>query len=358
MTDRRGKNIGLSAITVPARVGLNLPGKLTRTSWVLPKEMSFEQWMACGIALVEIGSAVQWWIGDWWAYGKHSYGERIEAFRNGLFEGEYTFESLMNYGWVSRAVETSTRVEVLTHRHHWNVAHLSTVEQKKWLARAVKEEWSAAQLRSEIRWQAAREATTAADLEAAKLGKYVVLYADPPWRYEHPPMGGSNRSVENHYPTMTVEELVALPVDKLAYKDAILFLWATNPKLPECMEVATAWGFAYRTNAAWVKDKIGMGYYFREQHELLLVCKRGEFPPPPSDVRISSVINAPRLEHGAKPPEIRDVLDALYPGVPKVELFAREQPEREGWTYWGNEAPSITFCFPPRHDAATKKRHG
>ena len=38
-----------------------------------------------------------------------------------------------------------------------------------------------------------------------------VLYADPPWRYENPPIGASNRSIENHYPTMTLEEICALP---------------------------------------------------------------------------------------------------------------------------------------------------
>src|SRR6516162_5350681 len=111
---------------VPYRAGLSLPGKLTKTAWELPKEMPFEQWQACGFALVEIGSAVQWWIGDWWAYGEHAYGERLRALRDGLFEGEYTFGTLMNLGWVARSVTTSLRNEVLTFCHHYQVAHLSS----------------------------------------------------------------------------------------------------------------------------------------------------------------------------------------------------------------------------------------
>ena len=102
-------------------------------------------------------------------------------------------------------------------------------------------------------------------------------------------MGGGNRSIENHYPTMTLEELIALPIAKLAADDALLYLWATAPKLAECIDVLRAWGFEYRTNGVWDKELIGMGYHFRNQHELLLVAKRGEIPPPPAGEQPSSV---------------------------------------------------------------------
>lgn len=166
--------------------------------------------------------------------------------------------------------------------------------------------------------------------------RYPIIYADPPWRYEHPPIGASNRSIENQYPTMTLKEICALPVADLATEHAMLYLWATSPKLPECFEVIKAWGFTYRTSFVWVKDKWGMGYYCRNQHELLLVCKRGDMPTPEAGGHISSVIQAPRTEHSVKPERAYEILEECWPDLPKLELFCR-QP-REGWAAWGNQA--------------------
>jgi N6-adenosine-specific RNA methylase IME4 len=174
------------------------------------------------------------------------------------------------------------------------------------------------------------------EFNAKALGKFAVLLADPPWRYENPPMGGSNRSIENHYPTMTLEEICALPIGEIAHEDSVLFLWATAPKLAECMRVVEAWGFNYRTEMVWVKDKIGMGYHVRNRHEGLLICKRGELPPPPESSRCDSVVEAPRLEHSAKPTIFYEIIDAMYPGLRKIELFSRSP--REGWSAWGNQA--------------------
>jgi len=244
----------------------------------------------------------------------------------------------MNYGWVANSVTTSVRTEVLSFQHHLFVASLPPVQQKKWLSRAVKESWSSNQLKAAIAAAAAVGRTAAVEFAAERLGKFPVLYADPPWRYENPPMGGSNRSIENHYPTMTLEEICALRINDIAHENAVLFMWATNPKLYECMKVLDAWGFTYRTDMVWVKDKIGMGYHVREQHESLLIAKRGELPPPPVEARCSSVIAAPRLDHSAKPPIFYDLIDNMYPGIRKIELFNRYGLNRPGWAVWGNQA--------------------
>ena len=167
--------------------------------------------------------------------------------------------------------------------------------------------------------------------------RYPVVYADPPWRYEHPPIGGSSRMVENHYPTMPLEEICALPVRALAADDAVLYMWATAPKLIECAKVIEAWGFVYRTNLVWIKDKIGMGYYVRNQHELLLVARRGELPPPAPENRLSSVVHADRTEHSVKPAIFHELIERWYPQQPKIELFSRAA--RPGWDAWGNQAP-------------------
>jgi N6-adenosine-specific RNA methylase IME4 len=173
--------------------------------------------------------------------------------------------------------------------------------------------------------------------ELGALGKsWPIILADPPWRYENPPIGASNRSVENHYPTMSLEEIATLRIDEIAANDAVLYLWATAPKLRECMEVIKAWGFVYRTNLVWIKDKIGMGFHARNQHELLLIAKRGSIPPPAEDDRVSSVVYADRLEHSVKPAIFYELIERFYPTLPKIELFARGA--REGWASWGNQA--------------------
>jgi N6-adenosine-specific RNA methylase IME4 len=163
--------------------------------------------------------------------------------------------------------------------------------------------------------------------------RYPVIYGDPPWRYEH--VKTESRAIENQYPTMALDEIAALPVNACATEDAVLFLWATSPKLAEAMGVIASWGFSYRTSAVWDKGQIGMGYYFRQQHELLLVAVKGSPPTPQPDARPSSVFRAPRGDHSLKPVALYEAIERMYPTLPKLELFARST--REGWAAWGNQ---------------------
>jgi N6-adenosine-specific RNA methylase IME4 len=164
------------------------------------------------------------------------------------------------------------------------------------------------------------------------LDTFDLILADPPWRYDFTET--TSRQIENQYPTMDVPELADLQVP--AADDCVLFCWATSPKLREALAVIEAWGFTYLTNAVWVKNKIGMGYYFRQQHELLLVAKKGEPPVPAPADRPPSIIEGDRTEHSAKPDHVHDLIDRMYPGRSKVELFARGH--RDGWAAWGNQA--------------------
>lgn len=166
--------------------------------------------------------------------------------------------------------------------------------------------------------------------------RFPILYADPPWRYED---ARPNRQIENHYGTMSLDAIKALDVP--AMDDAVLFLWVTSPKLTEGLDVIRSWGFQYRTCMVWVKDKIGMGYYARQQHELLLIAKRGELSVPKPENRPPSVFNASRNEHSAKPKIVYELIESMYPEYLRrsaeetcfCELFQR-QP-REGWYGWG-----------------------
>lgn len=163
-------------------------------------------------------------------------------------------------------------------------------------------------------------------------GFFNVIYADPPWQYDFQKRGGVESG--GHYKDISVEELCTNFKPNVA-EDAILFLWATNPKLPEALQVLQAWGFTYKTNLVWVKDKIGIGYYFRGQHELLLVGVKGAIGVPEEQNRHSSVLVSPRKGHSEKPTVVYELIEKMYPNRKYLELFARNN--REGWTSWGNE---------------------
>jgi N6-adenosine-specific RNA methylase IME4 len=175
-------------------------------------------------------------------------------------------------------------------------------------------------------------------LEGARLGTmslYPLIVADPPWRFTTRSEHGRGRSAENHYPTMTLEELKALSVP--AAPNGLLFMWSTSPMLAQAIELMGTWGFDYGGFVAWDKEIIGTGYRFRSQVELLLYGAKGRgLPIPPPADRVCNLITARRGAHSEKPVELYDLLARQYPGVPRLEMFARTV--REGWDAWGNEA--------------------
>jgi len=191
-------------------------------------------------------------------------------------------------------------------------------------------------------------------------GVFEIVYADPPWRYNSGTVDPT-RKIENHYPTMSIAEICALKVP--VAKDAILYLWATAPLLIEALDVVKAWGFRYKTHAVWDKKKIGIGFWFRGQHELLIVGVRGDVKPPDPTQRVPSVIYCPRGPHSAKPDRVRDWIAEWYPRARKLEMFSRLQ--HAGWHSFGNQCEHDLFsrgfeeCASkspkgkdcPRHDA-------
>jgi N6-adenosine-specific RNA methylase IME4 len=165
--------------------------------------------------------------------------------------------------------------------------------------------------------------------------EYDLILADPPWRYRF--SRSASRQIENQYETMTLDDVAALPVASWAAPDSVLLLWATAPKLLEALHVMDAWGFKYTTQAVWDKKIIGMGYYWRGQHEILLLGKRGSPPVPPPAMRAPSVMRERRGRHSAKPAISYQIIEHMYPDARKLEMFARAA--RPGWDVWGAEAP-------------------
>lgn len=161
---------------------------------------------------------------------------------------------------------------------------------------------------------------------------FATILADPPWDV----LQKGGRGAVHHYPLMTVEQITALPVERLARTDAHLWLWVTNATLFAGQAVIAAWGFTYRSCLTWVKPGLGLGsYYLRNNTEHLLFGTRGKAP-----VLYRSQptwLFAPKQDHSHKPEEQYAVIERCSSG-PYLELFARRK--RTGWQAWGNEVAS------------------
>lgn len=171
--------------------------------------------------------------------------------------------------------------------------------------------------------------------------RYGVILADPEWRFEpYSRETGMDRAADNHYPTSVASVIAERDVAAIAAPDCVLFLWATVPMLPQALMVMQAWGFEYRSNCVWIKDRLGTGYWFRNKHELLLVGARGGIPAPAPGTQFPSAIEAAVGEHSAKPEAFLEVIEAYFPTLPKIELNRRGQ-SRPGWDSWGNETDAM-----------------
>jgi N6-adenosine-specific RNA methylase IME4 len=183
--------------------------------------------------------------------------------------------------------------------------------------------------------------------------KYDVILADPPWHFKNysadePGMlHDRSRGANRHYVTATTEDICRLVPP--AKDDAILFLWSCWPMLTDAMQVITAWGFEYKTLAwVWVKANpsgfgffTGMGYYTRANTEPCLLATRGSLPKP-SNRGIQALIYDRVRQHSRKPDDQYRKIEALYPNMRYLEMFARRP--RFGWDAFGNEVEnSITL---------------
>jgi hypothetical protein len=128
--------------------------------------------------------------------------------------------------------------------------------------------------------RAAREKELAGRLLALPNKRYGVILADPEWKFKTWSAAGMVTIADNHYPTSPLDVIKARGVASISAPDAVLFLWATVPMLPEALEVMAAWGFTYRSHWVWGKNRAGTGYWGRNRHELLLIGTRGNVPAP------------------------------------------------------------------------------
>ena len=181
-----------------------------------------------------------------------------------------------------------------------------------------------------IEEQIEHETRRVSSLEELNGEKFGTIYADPPWRYGNQ---ATRASTDNHYDTMSVDDIAAMPISEFAADDAHLHIWTTNAFLPDTFRVITAWGFEYRSCFVWVKPQMGIGNYWRVSHEFLLLGIRGDAKRF-KDRGLTSWGEYERGKHSSKPEVIRELIERASPG-PFLEMFGRTQ--REGWTVFGNQ---------------------
>lgn len=162
-------------------------------------------------------------------------------------------------------------------------------------------------------------------------GRYQVIVSDPPWRYGARAEDASHRG-KNQYPDMSTEEICALPVERLAQDDCILWLWTTNAFMRDAYRCLDAWGFREKTILTWDKELIGLGDWLRNVTEHCILAVRGK--PIVSLTNQTTIIREKRREHSRKPEAFYALVEALCPGS-KLEMFSRAP--RDGWAAWGAE---------------------
>lgn len=190
--------------------------------------------------------------------------------------------------------------------------------------------------------------------------KFQVIYADPPWLFKTYSDKGKDRSPEQHYSCMTLDDIKNLPIQDITDENCVLFLWATYPMLEQCIATGKAWGFTYKTVAftwikllkKWKEKKVlldekkdierlmamGLGYITRANPEICLYFTKGK-PGKPLNRSVRNLVISEIDRHSKKPIEVAKRIDLLYPEENKIELFAREK-SLLNWTYWGDEIDS------------------
>ncbi len=171
--------------------------------------------------------------------------------------------------------------------------------------------------------------------------RYAAILADPPWPYGQLASKAMRGGLP--YEPMTIDQIAALPVERLALADCELWLWTTGPFIHEALHVVDAWGFQYRTKRVWAKSKPGTGFWVRGQTEDILIASRGKprgrvqarAGERGSGAALSSLLVTRHQRHSRKPRESYEDFEAVS-GEPRLELFARRA--RAGWDSWGYEA--------------------
>lgn len=187
---------------------------------------------------------------------------------------------------------------------------------------------------------------------------YGVIYIDIPWTFEVRSENGMDRSEQNHYPTMTLDDIRAMEIP--AATNCAMFMWATTPHLANAIEILEGWGFDYKTCYVWDKIVPGLGYITRNQVEILLYGTKGTIPAPTPDMMMPQLISVTKTKHSEKPEVFADAITKMFPNTPKLEMFARRNERKGNWFFHGNqsgiEVETITQETPAKRKSGRKSK--
>lgn len=222
------------------------------------------------------------------------------------------------------------------------LAKLSPEGREDVIAKAEAGEKVSAKVAEKKERRADREENLGRKLKALPDRKFGVILADPEWEHVAWSDAGLAKAAVNHYPVSSIDTIKSRPVADIAADDCVLFMWTTVPHLDQAFDVIRAWGFEYKTSAVWNKTypgkQQGMGYWFRINHEILIVATRGDVVAPAPGTQFGSVHSSEPRDHSVKPDWQYEIIESYFPNLPKIELNARRA--RPGWEAWGLEAPA------------------
>lgn len=294
-------------------------------------KLSKSQWEEAGQALSVVSARLNWYVGDWLAAVKGDewgYGDLEEVCQR----FELNYQTAANAKSVCESFEFSLRRENLSYGHHKEVQGRDDADELlDWC-----EETTPPRPIKELREEKARRRNVALVARDLPVGKYSVIYADPPWEYNSGDQHANEAQatvLSTHYPSMPLQAICDMPISELAADGCVLFIWATSPTLEECFQVISDWGFDYKASMVWDKVKHNVGHYVSVRHEILLICTNGQTPKVPK--LVDSVYTEERTEHSRKPEFFRQTIEELYPTAKRIELFSRAKTQ--GWEVWGNE---------------------
>jgi N6-adenosine-specific RNA methylase IME4 len=309
----------------------------------LPPEETALEWANYGIVLGRAERLLAWETGDWWNRGER-YGDRVKIVTDPNWTGP-SYQTCRNYGRVASVFPLSRRRDNLSFGIHEALAGLPVEEIEHQLTRLenarleVSTPASVRAVRQAVKnhHRDEREAITAWTIDevskATRAQRYGVILADPPWAFEpYSQLTGMDRAAANHYDTMATEDICAIEVP--AADNCVLFLWRTAPMMLDAIAVMQAWGFTYKTEIIWAKDRIGTGYWARNQHEVMMIGTKGSPVAPGTLQRPHSLVHADTAGHSVKPEEFYHIIEVMFPTTPKIEMFARRF--RRGWAAYGN----------------------
>ena len=311
---------------------------------VVEKYRDLRECAQIGIDLAKAGRKNMWDSGLWYIDARAQFGVTAiyRLVTTPGWEG-YSHETLKTYASIVRNTPPELKYLNADCSHYQTVASLPKELAIPLLEQAIRERWTVNRLRIEkkraIGYRLPLVGGDVVDDLATLIRdrkKSRAILADPPWASLYRTVG-KRGAADPYYPLLTMEAIRQLRVPEVAMDDAFLFLWCPAAVLIDAVAVMEAWGFSYKTHGVWVKDKkFGTGFYWRMQHEDLLLGVRDKTPGHFVDWAISSVIHAPRGEHSEKPPEVHNMIERALGGRgPFLELFGRRRVP--GWTVLGNQ---------------------